>query len=164
MIAAVDVHYGDAAVVAACVLFADWLDATAARELVATHAGAPEPYEPGAFFRRELPYVRAILAGVAARAIVVDGYAWLGVGRPGLGVHVFDATGVPVIGVAKRRFAGADTVEILRGTSKQPLHVTAIGCDVREAAASIQAMHGPHRIPTLLKRVDQLCRGLVDPV
>src|SRR4051812_44919679 len=104
MIAAVDVDYRDDAVVAACVLFADWQDAAAVREIVARHAPDPAPYEPGAFSRRELPYLRAILDGAGATTIVIDGYAWLGVGRPGLGVFVHDATGVPVIGVAKRRF------------------------------------------------------------
>ena len=32
--------------------------------------------------------------------------------------------------------------------------VTAAGMDLAEAAGHIQAMHGPCRIPTLLKRVD----------
>src|SRR5207302_5376690 len=95
MIAAVDVHYGDDAVVAACVLFADWQDAAAVREIVASHAPDAAPYEPGAFYRRELPYLRAILADVGATTIVIDGYAWLGVGRPGLGGFVHDALGVP---------------------------------------------------------------------
>jgi len=65
-----------------------------------------------------------------------------------------------VIGVAKTQFAGAEPVElVLRGRSRTPLYVTAAGVDVADAASHIRAMHGPHRIPTLLKRVDQLCRG-----
>jgi deoxyribonuclease V len=30
--------------------------------------------------------------------------------------------------------------------------------DVQDAAAHIQRMHGPSRLPTLLKRADRLCR------
>lgn len=96
-----------------------------------------------------------------ARAVIIDGYVWLGAGRPGLGAHLHQALGqrTPVIGVAKRRFHGAgDAVAILRGTSQVPLFVTAVGIDVAEAAAGVQRMHGAHRIPTLLKRVDRLSR------
>jgi len=33
-----------------------------------------------------------------------------------------------------------------------------VGVDSQAAAACIQRMHGPSRLPTLLKRVDRLCR------
>jgi len=164
VIVAVDVHYHDDAVVAARVEYADWRDATPASEAIATHAGTPAPYEPGAFYKRELPYLRGIVDGLGASHIVIDGYVWLDVDRPGLGAHLHDAIGVPVIGVAKRRFATAQAIEVLRGTSQVPLYVTAIGCDVARAAADVKMMHGPYRIPTLLTRVDQLCRRLVRPV
>jgi deoxyribonuclease V len=36
-----------------------------------------------------------------------------------------------------------------------------VGIDPREAATLVAGMHGPHRIPTLLRRADQLARGLV---
>jgi deoxyribonuclease V len=66
-----------------------------------------------------------------------------------------------VIGVAKTRFMRAEPVEtVLRGRSRSPLYVTAVGMDLGEAASHIRAMHGPYRIPTLLKRADQLSRGL----
>lgn len=48
--------------------------------------------------------------------------------------------------------------ELRRGTSRSPLYVTAAGMDATEAARHIAEMHGPHRIPTLLKRIDRLCR------
>ena len=67
---------------------------------------------------------------------------------------------ITVIGVAKTRFARAEpTSEVLRGRGRSPLYVSAVGMDVAEAASHIRAMHGPHRVPTLLKRVDQLSRG-----
>ena len=48
--------------------------------------------------------------------------------------------------------------ELRRGTSRSPLYVTAAGMEATEAARHIAEMHGPHRVPTLLKRVDRLCR------
>lgn len=87
--AAVDVHYlrsGGAR--AAAVLAAD---ATFAKVLAERTAVVPEvaPYRPGAFYRRELPPLRAVLDGTGGLGLlVVDGYADLDPGgRPGLGAH-----------------------------------------------------------------------------
>jgi len=72
---------------------------------------------------------------------------------------LFEHIGLPVIGIAKTEFAGAvHAVPVLRGISQRPLYVTAAGIDPRQAAARILAMAGPHRLPTMLKRVDRLCR------
>ncbi len=163
MIVCVDVDYRATEVVAACVGFGDWADAAALVETVTRTPGAPASYESGEFYRRELPYVLATLAALAVppRVVVVDGYVWLGPERPGLGAHLHATLGstIEVIGVAKRRFEGATTaIPILRGTSQQPLFVTAAGTDVRAAAAAVITMHGPHRLPTMLKRVDRLAR------
>ncbi|MCE9577021.1 MAG: endonuclease V [Deltaproteobacteria bacterium] len=161
MIVAVDVDYRVTEVVAACVGFRAWPDEIAALESITRTPGAPAPYEPGEFFRRELPYLQTALAAlaIAPAVIVVDGYVWLGPERPGLGAHLHAAIGVPVVGVAKRHFAGATTaIEVRRGGSAQPLFVTAIGVDLDAAANHVQTMHGPHRLPTLLKRVDRLAR------
>jgi deoxyribonuclease V len=66
---------------------------------------------------------------------------------------------VPVIGVAKTAFHASQlAVPVLRGASQRALLVTSVGVDVQAAAAYIQRMHGPSRLPTLLKRVDRLCR------
>ena len=94
--------------------------------------------------------------------IVIDGYVWLGDDQaPGLGAHLHRAIGgrSAVIGVAKTRFLSARPVEeVHRGSSRVPLYVTAVGLDLSESARCIREMHGPYRIPTLLKRVDRLCR------
>ncbi len=82
-------------------------------------------------------------------------------GTKGLGAHLRDAldTTPIVIGVAKRPWrGGAAGVAIQRGDSEAPLYITAIGMDESEAAKHVVAMHGPHRTPTLLKRVDRLAR------
>ncbi|MBL9016016.1 MAG: endonuclease V, partial [Myxococcales bacterium] len=92
-------------------------------------------------------------------AVVIDGYVWLGPDRAGLGKHLHDRIGLPIIGVAKTSFAGAVATEVVRGESAQPLYITAIGIDEATAAANVRDMHGPFRLPTLLKRVDSLARG-----
>ena len=116
-------------------------------------------YAPGEFARRELPGLLAVLAlGPAPDVVLVDGFVWLGPGRPGLGAKLFAALGGPaVVGVAKTRFSGADAVEVVRNRAK-PLLVTAAGLDPHEAAAGVRGMHGPFRVPTLLRVVDRLAR------
>jgi len=155
----VDVDYQPERTTAACV-GAEWPDDIATIEVVVRTPGPAPDYRPGAFFERELPYLLGVLDRMPALdAIVIDGYVWLGPERPGLGHHLHQARRVPVIGVAKSPFEGAAAIDITRGDSARPLHVTAIGCEVEVAAARVRAMHGEHRIPTLLRRVDALARG-----
>jgi deoxyribonuclease V len=161
MLACVDVDYRTEGAVAACVLFRAWDDGDSAEERVETIARV-EPYEPGQFYRRELPCLLSVLGKVTEtlEMIVVDGYVWLTDEKPGLGAHLYEALGrsVPVIGVAKTRFAGAEVESVMRGGSRRPLYVSAAGLDRVTAARHVLAMHGPYRLPTLLRRVDQLCR------
>ena len=122
------------------------------------------PYQPGEFFRRELPCLQEALVSAPQKAstIVIDGYVWLDhAGRPGLGAKLFEALGeiTPVIGVAKTRFHDAPGIDVYRNGSARPLIVTAAGCNERDAAEQVRTMHGSFRIPTLLKQVDQLARG-----
>jgi deoxyribonuclease V len=159
MIAVVDVDYRDPAAVAAAVLARRFDDDRASAEHTARIAQIA-PYEPGRFYLRELPCLRAVLSGLSFELVVVDGYVWLDGGRPGLGAHVHEAFGVPVVGVAKTEFTGAAPVQpVLRGTSSRPLFVSAVGLALHDAAERVRTMHGPHRIPTLLSRVDRLCRS-----
>lgn len=162
LVACVDVDYRDAAAVAAGVWFRGWSAAEAETEAVATF-GEAAPYQPGELYRRELPCLLGVLArGPAADVVVVDGYVWLGPGRAGLGAHLHAALGgrAVVVGVAKTRFAGAmDAVPVYRGGSRSPLYVTAAGVSAAEAAGWVAGMHGPYRLPTLLKRADQLARA-----
>jgi deoxyribonuclease V len=163
MLACLDVDYRDSEAVAACVLFRAWTDDRGAAEVV-EHIPHVEPYQSGEFYRRELPCLLAVLSQVRdpVEAVVIDGYVWLAdESRPGLGGRLYEALGrtVPVLGVAKTRFAGVQVARpVVRGVSRRPLWVTAAGIDPDIAAGDIQAMHGSYRIPTLLKRVDQLCR------
>jgi deoxyribonuclease V len=162
MLACLDASYAADRGTVACLLFAEWTDAVAAREIIRTAADVA-PYESGAFYKRELPLLLHLLSTLdqIPAVIVVDGYVWLDVGgKPGLGGHLHQALGgvAVVVGVAKTSFPGTPALRVIRGTSKVPLFVSAAGMSLEEAAAHIAAMHGPYRIPTLLKRVDQLSR------
>ena len=161
MIVALDVDYRSDRVVTAAVGFVAWPDAVASFEKTHLSMYPPEDYEPGSFYKRELPYLLEILEGLAPDMVVVDGFVTLDSGIKGLGAHLYDAL-LPhpiVIGVAKRPWRGGSAgTPIERGDSKAPLYVTALGIDVADAARHIAAMHGPHRTPTLLKRVDRLAR------
>jgi deoxyribonuclease V len=161
--ACVDVDYRDQGAVAACVLFRDWTDAASAARVV-ERLDRVEPYEPGGFYKRELPCLQAVLCkvGVPVDLVIIDGYVWLSERQtPGLGGHLFEALGrrIPVVGVAKTRFRSATLArEVLRGDSDRPLYVTAAGIDAEEVCRHVRDMHGPFRLPTLLREVDQLCR------
>jgi deoxyribonuclease V len=162
-IAFLDVDYRDDHAFAACVLADAW-DAPAPRRELAVRVDGVAPYEPGSFYKRELPCLLAVLAaaGEPLACAVVDGYVRLDRdGRPGLGARLHEALGgaTPVVGVAKKRFGdGAFAERVLRGGSATPLWVTAAGLSDAEAAAHVRAMHGPYRVPTLLTRADRLCR------
>src|SRR5262245_65726095 len=45
------------------------------------------------------------------------------------------------------------------GISAERLYGGAAGMDLKDAASRIVELHGEFRVPTLLKRVDRLCRG-----
>jgi deoxyribonuclease V len=163
MIACLDVDYRDAVACAAGVTFRDWRDADTVDERV-IYVGAVEPYAPGQFFRRELPCLLAILRALPpVRVVVVDGYVWLdGAAKAGLGAHLYHALAeqIPIIGVAKTRFRGAEgACELIRGESRRPLFITAAGMETECAAEHVRAMPGRHRIPRLIARADYLCRN-----
>ncbi len=163
-LAILDVQYTGDEARAAVVVAVRWTEKAAIEEHV-TLVQDVLPYQPGAFFERELPCLLAVLALVQAevRAIVIDGYVELDEhGKPGLGghLHAHYNGAIPVVGVAKTAFRGsAFATPVLRGTSRHPLFVTSRGIDVARAADLVKRMHGAHRIPTLLQRTDHLARG-----
>ncbi len=161
-----DVQYDDEAgtAVAAALGFRHSSDPHPARQYKRTFRDI-QPYIPGEFYRRELPCLLGILEDCAESdpidAVFVDAHVWLRPNEPGLGHHLWRELGerIPVIGVAKARFRDGEAAEVLRGRSKKPLFVTAVGTDIEGAERFVRDMHGPHRIPTLLNLVDALCRG-----
>ena len=165
MIFAIDCQYYDDTAIAAGILFENWHD----EEITAKQVNTIEniaPYEPGQFYKRELPCILSVLKSLETQPdiIIVDGYVTLSrEQKPGLGMHLYEALDrkIPVIGVAKRSFV--DTPEeagVLRGKSENPLYISSAGIDLEQAKAHIQQMHGKNRHPTLLKYVDQLARGI----
>lgn len=139
MLAFVDVQYHEDFAWAACVVAAAWTDATP-MESWRVRVSPIAPYEPGAFYKRELPCLLAVLQRARdLETVVIDGYVTLDrAGTWGLGAHLHEALHrtVPIVGVAK----------------------TALGVDVETASRRVRDMHGPSRVPTLLRAVDQLAR------
>jgi deoxyribonuclease V len=163
MILAVDVDYrGDCAYVGG-VTFEHWTDINE-KDSYVSFLDHVNDYIPGKFYLRELPCILKLIEEHALKpdVIVIDGFVFLdNKGMPGLGKHLYDALSekVTVIGVAKRPFKGITSVcEVFRGASKCPLYVTCAGITLGEAKNFIRSMHGKYRVPTLLKRVDDICR------
>lgn len=167
MIAFLDVHYKQEGARAACVLVETWTDPSPKETFVA-EIGKVLPYEPGFFYRRELPCLLAVLEKLhePPGILVVDGCVWLGADRrPGLGACLHAASnGTPVVGIAKTRFKGLEgsglAEPVFRGESANPLYVTAVGIDLEAAASNVSRMHGRHRIPDIVRAADRLARGV----
>jgi deoxyribonuclease V len=160
--AAVDVWYRPTAGARAAIVIADSADFARVVAEQTVDVQAVAPYEPGRFYLRELPPLRAVLAGAGRlRLVVVDGYVDLDPsGRPGLGAFVHEEFAVPVIGVAKTRFAAAThAVPVVRGGSARPLFVTAAGLPLPAASDLVANMSGAHRVPDALRKADALARG-----
>lgn len=163
MIAALDVYYSDTNAYAAAVVFEHWDSETPVATYAACVANCGD-YAPGQFYLRELQPLLSVISEIREEVsvFVIDAYCHLSAeGERGLGARLAETLpGEPtIIGVAKNRFRdSAHAVELLRGGSKRPLFVTAIGLAYDEAADKIGSMHGPYRVPTLLKEVDRLSR------
>lgn len=160
MLAILDVDYRGDKAISACLVFDWWPSERPIREFTIQVRNVA-PYEPGAFYKRELPCLMAALEKVTEpiTAVVIDGNVWLDAGKPGLGAHLHNKIQLPVVGIAKTQFKdGKFAVEVLRGESKKPLYVTSAGMEARNAAQHVMDMHGDHRVPTLARRVDRLCR------
>lgn len=163
MKAVLDVGYRGETAVTACVHFREWGDARPSA-VTLSRRKAVAPYVPGRFFERELPCLLQALAEAETRfeVLVIDGFVHL---QPplarGLGAHLAEAAPYPlaVIGVAKTPLRIADRfVPVFRGASRRPLFVSSIRIPLDEAAALVARMHGPHRLPTLIRLADRLGR------
>jgi len=165
MILAFDTYYAGNRARTVCLAFKSW-DNDLQYDMYSEELEGIADYEPGAFYKRELPCILSLLAKIDIQnieAIIVDGFVYLDDNaKPGLGAHLYQAlpSAVPVIGVAKTNFAtiGKLKYELRRGESDRPLYITAIGMDLGVAAAHIKHMSGEHRMPTLLKKLDGLTK------
>ena len=160
---AIDVYYRDDTAIVAGITFSSWRVCKPNQELV-IHVSKFGGYQPGQFYKRELPCMLELLKQIEPlpSCIVIDGYVYLGADKkPGLGKHLYDAlnTQSAIIGVAKNRFGDTPIeAELIRGNSTRPLYITSVGINQVKAKQLISSMCGEYRLPTLLKRVDQLCR------
>jgi deoxyribonuclease V len=131
MNAILDVHYRDRVAIAGCLISKRWTD-DKPHEMLMQIFPDPLEYEPGQFYKRELPCLLGILdkAKQEFETIVIDGFVHL---KPpifrGLGLYLADSlTYEPVIiGVAKNPLKMADKfVPVYRGQSKKPLFISAV--------------------------------------
>ena len=165
MILAIDVDYKDDVALIAGITFDHWTDPMES-EIYKSHFNGINEYIPGEFYRRELPCILKLLEehDLSPDCIVIDGLVFLdGKSEPGLGKHLYDALNkkIVVIGVAKKPYKGiAQECAVYRGYSQKPLYVTVAGISLEEAKGNIESMHGKHRVPVLLKKVDQACREM----
>lgn len=166
MLLCTDVQYYDEKDIASVAggLFQKWTDDDFLRTIKLPCYNI-QPYEPGEFYKRELPCLIKLIKQIEEplEAIIVDGYVCLGKDmHPGLGQYLWDSLEqkVPIIGIAKAEYRGTPySCEILRPNSIKPLYVT-VTSDISLAIAKkhVLSMSGGFRIPTLLKKVDQIAR------
>lgn len=150
-----------------CLAFENWESAVPDYEFSEIKEGVEE-YIPGQFYKRELPCILSLLEKGKTQiedisCIVIDGFVYVDDHmKPGLGKHLYDAldSEIPIIGVAKTNFAAVERYKLplKRRNSNTPLYISSVGIDMNTAYDLIKKMHGEHRIPTLLKKVDTLTR------
>lgn len=161
MLLAIDVHYKTTYAKAVGVLF-DWGDESPQR-IITDIVNDVAAYEPGQFYKRELPCILQLLKQVnlnTLEAIIVDGHVFVDNNKTfGLGGHLWRALDekTPIIGVAKRAFHNTEQVStpVYRGESNNPLYISSIGIPEEAVLEKIKLLHGDYRIPTILKILDQ---------
>ncbi|MDQ0781587.1 deoxyribonuclease V [Chryseobacterium sp. W4I1] len=166
MIYAFDTYYYEDHANTVCIAFEDW-NSEKEYGIFSEKTEITSAYESGAFYKRELPCILSLLEKIELKQgdlIIVDGYVTLDDnGKIGLGGYLYEALNqkYPVIGIAKNGFASPDSQRryILRGESKTPLFLTAEGVNLDEILPKVVQMHGSYRIPTLLKKLDQMSRA-----
>jgi len=165
MIYAFDTFYYEDFAKTVCIAFEDWNSETESF-IYSENTEISADYESGAFYKRELPCILSLLKKIDLKEgdlIIVDGYVTLdNSGQIGLGGYLYESLNkkYPVIGIAKNGFASEDNLRktIFRGESKTPLFLTAGGIDTDDIKIKVENMYGAYRIPTLLKKLDQLTR------
>ena len=167
MILAFDTYYYDGKAKTVCLEFTEWNQSENFKihtEIIEN----VEEYIPGEFYKRELPCILSLLDKIDLNnieAIVVDGFVYLDDEKKhGLGGRLYEKLDnkIPIIGVAKTNFAAIEKHKrtLLRGDSKKPLYITAIGIELDDAFEKVGSMAGEFRFPTLLKELDRLTKEL----
>jgi deoxyribonuclease V len=165
MIIAFDTYYFENKAKTVCVCFEQWTDEKPT-EILSEIIDSHEEYEPGAFYKKELPCILSLLKQIDLEKvdlIVVDSFVILDdFGKLGLGGYLYEVLDkkIPIVGVAKTNYAQNKTNkrEVIRGESIRPLYVTTLGVDLEETADKVKNMHGEFRLPTLLKQLDMMTK------
>lgn len=165
MLLALDVHYKENYAKSVGVLFNATDDS--AKETLVEIIKDVEDYVPGQFYKRELPCLLKVIEKVDLSiidVIIVDGHVYVDNNyKLGLGGYLYEALNkqIPIIGVAKRSFHNTEQVskEVFKGESKNPLYVSATGMDLQRAITLVSQLHGEHRMPTLLKLLDNITKS-----
>lgn len=165
MILAFDSYYYENKAKTVCLAFENFEDKKPLKIIEDYQENVTE-YEPGNFYKRELPCILSLLEKhhfENIETIIIDGFVFLDDNQKlGLGGHLYKSLDekIPIIGVAKTNFSGINLMkkEIYRGESNNPLFITAIGIDLNTASENILKMHGNFRFPTLLKQLDSLTK------
>ncbi len=126
-------------------------------------------YEPGNFYKRELPCILDVFKKIEEHVstIFVDAYVWLPDGRPGLGARLYYALDkrIAVAGIAKNSFTAANesgvVKRIFRGSSRRPLFISSAGIRLEEAAKTVSRLPGPFRIPLPMQAAHSLSRRIL---
>ncbi len=165
MLLAIDVYYTSNGIANAVGVLFNW-DDEEPQQTIQTQLEGIAPYEPGAFYKRELPCLLSVINKVdvtTLETIIIDGYLYVDNNKTaGLGKHLYDKLEqkVPVIGVAKTGYFNNQqtVVKVNRGQSQKPLYVSAVGYDLNKAATNIKRMQGKYRMPDILKTLDSLTK------
>ena len=168
MIIAFDTYYYENKAKTIGVSFNSWEDENF-QEIYSEIIEGVAEYEPGSFYKRELPCISSLLEKInldEIDTIIVDGYVILDDnGKLGLGGHLFENLDrrIPIIGVAKTGYHSnkLNTKALLRGESKNPLYISALGIELELAYENIKSMHGKYRMPTLLQIMDSKTKETV---
>lgn len=163
MILAFDTYYKEENAKTVCLVFNDWTDSKP-MNIYEEILNGVENYEPGSFYKRELPCILSLLKKVEIEiknitVIIVDGFVLLDDdNKLGLGGYLYKQLNskIAVIGVAKSGFHQnkKNVKELLRGESEKPLYISAMGIELNKAFEHIKSMYGIYRIPKLLQILD----------
>lgn len=162
MFLAIDVHYRNEMARVVSLEFEHWRS-TEPLTFHELEMDVAAEYQPGEFYKRELPCILEILKYSdleKVEAIIIDGYVVLDdKGKAGLGAILYNKINkkVPIIGIAKRPFHQnrKNVALVFRGKSKNPLYITSIPFNPENYADKVKNMAGLYRIPDLIKLLDQ---------
>jgi deoxyribonuclease V len=166
MILAFDTYYFDNKAKTVCLAFENWIE-NAKFEIFSEIIEGVEEYQPGEFYKRELPCILSLIKKIDTNnieTIIIDGFVFLDdQNKFGLGGYLYLSLEekIPIIGVAKTNFStiNLNKRSLLRGQSEKPLYITSIGIEIDKATELIKLMDGEYRTPTLLKKLDTLTKA-----